>query len=43
MAQKMWTNARIRAKKLFGADKQAKSYLKIYKEIYNNKKIFNII
>ena len=35
LAKKMGKNAKIRAKKLF-ADKQSKSYLKIYEEVLNN-------
>ena len=38
LATKMGKNAKKRAKKLFSADKQSKSYLKIYSEILENKK-----
>ncbi len=35
LAKKMGENAKIRSKKLFTADKQAKAYLKIYSDIIN--------
>lgn len=37
LAQKMGEEAKIRSKKLFTADKQARAYFKIYSDILNNK------